>query len=50
MCAGVAELLERWTVDLEVGPMEVRFPSEIFWFYFYVSPTNKIIFVRRKSR
>ena len=34
MCAGVGELLERWTVDLEARPIQVRTPSEIFCFIF----------------
>ena len=50
MCAGVAELSERWTVDLEVRPMQVRTSSEIFCFHFYSFPTNKFIFMRRESR
>ena len=47
LCVDVAELSERWTVDLDVRPMQVRTPSEILCFY---SPTNKIIFIRRESR
>ena len=43
MCAGVVELSERWTVDQEVRAIQVRTPSEIFSFYLYSSPTNKII-------
>ena len=49
MCDGVAELSERSTIDLEVRPMQVRTPSEIFWFYFYSSPTIKTIFIHQES-
>ena len=45
----MAELSERWTVNLEVWSMQVQTPSEIFCFYFYSSPTNKIIFIRRET-
>ena len=51
MCAGelsVAELSEGWTVDLEVRPMQVGTPLEIFY-YFCSSPTNEIIFIRQES-
>ena len=41
MCTGVAELSEHWTADLEVQPIQVR------TFYFYSSPTIKIILIRR---
>ena len=50
MYAGVAELSERWIVDLEVRPIQVRTPSEIFGFYIYSSPTNNIIFIHQESR
>ena len=44
--------LKRWSVDLEVRAIQVRAPSEIFWFYFWRFPTNKIIFIfiRRELR
>ena len=62
MCAGVAELSERWTVDLEVRPMQVRTPSEnillLFLFvsdeynYFYSSgiPFNKMFIIRQEYK
>ena len=52
MCAGVAELSEALNLDhshLEVRAIQVQTLSEIFWFYFYSSPTNNIIFIRLES-
>ena len=52
MCAGVAELSERWTVDLEVWPIQVQNPSEIFCFYFFIRPRGillKQIFIIRRE-
>ena len=46
MCTGVVELSEA----LDSRPEASSNPSEIFCFYFYSSPTNKIIFIRRESR
>ena len=34
MCAGVAELSERWTVDLEMRPIQVRTRQKYFAFIF----------------
>ena len=49
MCAGVAELSE--VLDSRPGGVSdpSSNPSEIFCYYFYSSPTNKIIFIRRES-
>ena len=44
MCAGMAELSERWTVDLEVRPMQVQTRQKYFAFIF-IRPQRIKLFV-----